>query len=184
LTGERGHYELAAGRDALPYVRALEAFAVGIGLIPEQIWDQPSIPERLLRYGGPTGAALPLVWAHAEYIKLIRSIANGRVFDLLDCVRRRYLGDDRDRVVRLEVWSEKRQVATIRAGVLLRIINASLFVLEWTSEKQSELTRVESSATRVGVHYVDLETVGLERITFRLRGSSADERERIVDVRS
>ena len=183
LTGERGHYELAAGRDALPYVRALEAFAVGIGLIPEQIWDQPSIPERLLRFGGPTGAALPLVWAHAEYIKLVRSIANGRVFDLLDCVHRRYLGEYRDRVVRLEVWSEKRQVATIRPGVLLRIINASPFVLEWASEKGSDVARVESSGTRVGVHYVDLQTRGVQRIRFRLHGPNAGDQERVVDVR-
>src|SRR5438105_3024294 len=37
LTGERGHYELAAGRDPEPYLRALENFSGGIGLIPEQI---------------------------------------------------------------------------------------------------------------------------------------------------
>src|SRR5207253_8812022 len=29
LTGERGHYEIAAGRDAGPYLRALEPFAQG-----------------------------------------------------------------------------------------------------------------------------------------------------------
>jgi glucoamylase len=39
LTGERGHYEIAAGRDPGPYLRALENFAQGVGLIPEQIWD-------------------------------------------------------------------------------------------------------------------------------------------------
>lgn len=40
LTGERGHYELAAGRDPAPYLRAMERFAAG-GLLPEQIWDAP-----------------------------------------------------------------------------------------------------------------------------------------------
>jgi glucoamylase len=45
LTGERGHYEIAAGRDPGPYLRALEN-AQGIGLIPEQIWDSPDIPAR------------------------------------------------------------------------------------------------------------------------------------------
>jgi glucoamylase len=73
---------------------------VGVGLIPEQIWDQPDVPDKLLRYGGPTESALPLVWAHAEYIKLVRSIADGRVFDLVDCVRDRYLAEDRGRVTR------------------------------------------------------------------------------------
>jgi glucoamylase len=172
LTGERGHYELAAGRDAVPYVRALEAFAAGIGLIPEQIWDQPSLPERLLRYGGPTDAALPLIWAHAEHIKLVRSIANGRVFDLLDCVSRRYLGQDRGRLTRLEVWSDKRRVSAIPSGVRLRIIDASPFVLEWTSSEWSQLARLESVSTGVSVHYVDVSTHGVDRIRFRLRNRS------------
>src|SRR5437764_3723788 len=38
LTGERGHYEIAAGHDPGPYLRALEKFSQGVGLIPEQIW--------------------------------------------------------------------------------------------------------------------------------------------------
>ena len=32
--------------------------------------------------GQPTGSAAPLGWAHAEYVKLCRSIADGRVFDI------------------------------------------------------------------------------------------------------
>jgi glucoamylase len=75
LTGERGHYELAAGRDPLPYVRAMECFANESGLLPEQVWD-----------GGPligrgTGSATPLVWTHAEYVRLLRSRRDGAVFD-------------------------------------------------------------------------------------------------------
>ena len=44
LTGERGHYELAAGRDPMPYLQAMERFANSTQLLPEQIWDQPDIP--------------------------------------------------------------------------------------------------------------------------------------------
>jgi hypothetical protein len=80
LTGERGHYDIAAARDAGPYLRALEKFSQGIGLIPEQVWDTPNPPTRHLRFGGPTGSALPLLWAHAEYVKLQRSAADGKVF--------------------------------------------------------------------------------------------------------
>src|SRR6266852_5937750 len=90
LTGERGHYELAAGRDVRPYLKAMEGFAVGIGLIPEQVWDDRPIADKLLRPGGPTGAAIPLLWAHAEYIKLVRSVADNRVFDLIEPVHARY----------------------------------------------------------------------------------------------
>src|SRR5206468_11493339 len=113
LTGERGHYELAAGRDARPYLRAMQQSAVGIGLFPKQVWDQAAIPDKLLTLGGPTGAVIPLVWAHAEYIKLARSIADQRVFDLIEPVRARYAGDSRPRRVALEIWSRKRPFSTM-----------------------------------------------------------------------
>jgi glucoamylase len=65
LTGERGHYEIAAGRDPLPYLRALEDFSQGIGLMPEQIWDGPDLPPYLC-LGRSTDAAMPLLWAHSN----------------------------------------------------------------------------------------------------------------------
>src|SRR6185437_12973830 len=66
LTGERAHYELAAGRDVAPFVKALEKFATPTRMLPEQIWDGADIPGALLYFGKPTGAAMPLMWAHAE----------------------------------------------------------------------------------------------------------------------
>jgi len=84
LTGERAHYELAAGNrgDAIRLMHTMEAFANASGLIPEQVWDALDIPERKLYEGRPTGSAMPLVWAHAEYLKLRRSLRDNRVFDL------------------------------------------------------------------------------------------------------
>jgi glucoamylase len=92
ITGERAHYELAAGRagEARRLLHALEAFAGGQGLIPEQVWDGPDIPRRELRFGRPTGSAMPLLWAHAEYIKLLRSLRDGRIFDTPPRVAERY----------------------------------------------------------------------------------------------
>src|SRR5207247_4295537 len=93
LTGERGHYEFAAGRDPTPYIRAMEMFASRGGMLPEQIWDEPDRPEVGMALGRPTGSAMPLMWAHAEYIKLVRSLRDGRVFDLPPQTVRRYLVD-------------------------------------------------------------------------------------------
>jgi len=168
LTGERGHYELAAGRESAPYLRALERFAVGIGLLPEQIWDGESMPRRLLYFGGPTGAALPLVWAHAEYIKLVRSTVDGRVFDRVEPVWRRYAGRSGAASPPLEVWSEKRRVGAIRAGSALRVIAADPFVLEWRAGdgRAGETTAV---TTRLGLSYADLPGDAVGTITFRLR---------------
>ncbi|HEY4257922.1 MAG TPA: glycoside hydrolase family 15 protein [Candidatus Udaeobacter sp.] len=93
LTGERAHYELAAGRkeEARRLMKTMEAFTSDGGMIPEQIWDAPDIPERSLYFGRPSGSGMPLVWAHAEYIKLSRSIRDGKVFDLPPATARRYL---------------------------------------------------------------------------------------------
>src|SRR5438034_10464444 len=71
LTGERAHYELAAGRRevAEKLLANLEAFANASGFIPEQVWDAADVPEHELFLGRATGSAMPLVWAHGEYIK-------------------------------------------------------------------------------------------------------------------
>ena len=42
-------------------------------MIPEQVWDADPIPERRLYPGRPSGSAMPLAWAHAEYVKLLVS---------------------------------------------------------------------------------------------------------------
>src|SRR5207244_9323183 len=84
LTGERAHYELAAGRPdaATSLLRTLESFANASGLLPEQVWDASDVRARELYFGRAAGSAMPLVWAHAEYVKLRRSLGDGRVFDM------------------------------------------------------------------------------------------------------
>ena len=69
----------------------MEAFAGDGGMIPEQVWDSDDIPERGLFKGRPSGSAMPLVWAHAEYLKLRRSLADGKIFDRPPLTYRRYV---------------------------------------------------------------------------------------------
>jgi glucoamylase len=184
LTGERGHYELAAGHDAAPYVRAMDRFAVGIGLIPEQIWDRPTLSEKLLSYGGPTGSALPLLWAHAEYVKLVRSIADGRVFDLIEPVRSRYLRERRE-ASRLEVWSENRQVASIAPGSRLRVVAGVPFDIEWTTGDPAQRGSRSAISTSAAVWYADVDTEIAAPIRFTLHadaGGTIWDREHVVAV--
>lgn len=92
FTGERAHYELAAGDTARARLlfRTLESFAGTTGMLPEQVWDGNDVPERGLVRGLATGSAAPLGWSHAEYVKLWRSLRDGAVFDTPVAVRERY----------------------------------------------------------------------------------------------
>lgn len=93
LIGERAHYELCRGkRDAAENLCAqMATFANETGLISEQIWDADDIPERDLERGKPTGSVCPLLWAHGEYVKLVRSLHDGRPFDLPQQTFNRYV---------------------------------------------------------------------------------------------
>jgi len=155
LTGERGHYELAAGRDPHPYLDALEKFSVGIGLIPEQIWDAPNLPSRHFIFGRNTDAALPLLWAHAEYVKLRRSAADGKSCELIEPAYDRYVRRDRQ-ISAIEVWKFNRQVPTIDMGTRLRIQASSPFLLHWTVDEWLHSVDTRSTATAVDVEFVDL----------------------------
>ncbi|HYF91463.1 MAG TPA: glycoside hydrolase family 15 protein [Symbiobacteriaceae bacterium] len=163
LAGERGHYELAAGRDAVPYIRALERFATVTGMLPEQVWDKADQPERRLFLGRPTGSAMPLMWAHAEYIKLLRSTHDGRIFDLIEPVFRRYC-TDRSAVQAREIWKPNRQPRSVQAGATLRIQAETPFRLRWTADGWAAATDSFSTPTVLGFEYVDL-PVGLEQTT-------------------
>lgn len=92
LAGERAHYEVAAGNvtGAKKLLKSMDAFS-NDGLLPEQIWDMEDIPDRELCFGHPSGSAMPLTWAHAEYVKLCASIGGKKVFDMPLQTQKRYL---------------------------------------------------------------------------------------------
>jgi glucoamylase len=155
LTGERGHYELAAGRSAEPYIRALERFASRTGMLPEQVWDKPDRPHLHLFLGGPTGAAMPLAWAHAEYLKLLRSAYDGTVFDRIPAVAERYL-DDSKRYKLLEIWKPNRQPRTVKKGYTLRVQTHEPFRLNWTGDGWRTDRVVPSIPMALGIEFADI----------------------------
>jgi len=155
LTGERGHYELARGRDPAPFLRALERFATPTGLLPEQVWDEADRPDLHLRFGRPTESATPLCWAHAEYISLLRSTSDGRVFDRVPEVAERYLASGRTRPT-LEVWTFRRRPPTIRPDAPLRIIADRPFRLHVSDDGWRTARDLDAEDTGIELHYVDL----------------------------
>jgi glucoamylase len=156
LTGERAHYELAAGHDVRPYIQAIEGFSSRGGMLPEQIWDAPDIPELGLRLGKPTGAAMPLVWAHAEYVKLLRSVTDGKVFDRISVVAERY-GAGR-RPSPLEIFRLERPVESMPAGSKLRFVANEHFSLVWTVDDWQTVRHLESHHVGCAGHFADMES--------------------------
>jgi glucoamylase len=99
------------------------------------------------------------MWAHAEYIKLLRSHSDGRVFDRIAPVAARYLGAGPPRR-RIEVWKPTRRVRTVRVGTTLRIQAAEPFRLRWTKDGWAHVEDSRSVPTGLGIEYVDLESAG------------------------
>ena len=90
LAGERGHLALQAGEDPIEYLRTMHRCASPGGLLPEQVWDAAPIPGRFLFPGRPSGSAMPLLWSHAEFLKLLIARHDKRPVELLEAVRKRY----------------------------------------------------------------------------------------------
>ena len=155
LTGERGHYELAAGGDVKTYIKVMEGFASNTCLLPEQVWDEADRPEIHMYLGKPTGSAMPLMWAHAEYIKLLRSNHDGQVFDLIPEVANRYLGE-RQECKLLEIWKFNRQIDKVKKGYTLRIHALASFQLHWSQDNWQTVEDSPSISTKLGVDFVDI----------------------------
>ncbi len=161
LTGERGHYELALGNDPTPYLTTLERLATPTGLLTEQVWDAVDRPTLHLALGRPTEAAMPLAWAHAEYLTLLRSASDRAVFDRVPEVAERYLGGrSRSSSAPLEVWKFGRRPRVVESGARLRVIAAAPFRLHVSEDDWRTLRDVDSSDGGIGLHYVDLDPLG------------------------
>jgi glucoamylase len=161
LTGERAHYALALGdrAQAEALLVAMEACTSRGALLPEQVWDSPDIPERELFRGRPSGSAMPLVWAHAEYIKLLRSLADGAVFDLPPQPVERY--QRQDTPARVVPWRAGFEPSRLPAGRILRIGLAGSAVVLWSDDNWGASHETPTVDTGLGVHVAELPTAGL-----------------------
>ncbi|TAM85606.1 glycosyl hydrolase [bacterium] len=180
LTGERGHYALAAGEDPMPYLREMAATASRGGMLPEQVWDRPAIPEHGLYPGQPTGGAMPLVWAHGELIKLAASCALGRPFDRPAAVWQRYGGVVPS--INWRSWRFNHRRATVERGRILRITLRDPAMVRYTTDDWQTQHDVETRDTGLGIHLVEIATEPLEpgvaiTFTFRWRESGTWEGE-------
>jgi glucoamylase len=161
LIGERAHYELAAGNvsGAEALLRTFEACGSDGHLLPEQVWDGDDIPARELYRGRPSGSAMPLVWAHSEHIKLLRSLREERVFDMPPQPRRRYQIDGVR--ARQASWRPNQKIRQLAAGKILRIELTEPAIVHWSRENWRTSLDTPTIANAFAMHVADLDTVDL-----------------------
>jgi glucoamylase len=156
LAGERAHYELAKSNraEAERLRKVMAAQTSPGGLIPEQVWDAPDVPEYELFNGQPSGSAMPLVWAHAEYAKLVRSLHDGRVFDLPPQPVQRYQVDQI--ASPYAIWRFNQKARSIPAGKKLRVEVLAPAMVQWRADNRKTTHNVDTTDTTLGTHIVDL----------------------------
>jgi glucoamylase len=158
LAGERAHYELAAGRaaSAEALLGVMENSTGSSRLIPEQVWDTTDIPERELFAGKGSGSACPLVWAHSEYIKLRRSLLDGKVFDQPPQTVERYL----IRKISAEYfnWRFNNKPRTLPCGKKLRLLLMEPAMVHWSFDGWQSTQNSSSKDSGWNLQHVDLPT--------------------------
>ena len=170
LTGERGHYALAAGDDVFPYLEAMLAMGSPLGLIPEQVWDSAPIPKQGLTLGKPSGSAMPLVWAHSEFIKLCYGHLLGFPVDRPAATWRRY-GGVRP-TIDYDIWGPTYRPRRIQAGNALCVALTAPARVHWGINAWNAVADIETRDTGLGVHVADLPVTRLtagETIQFTFR---------------
>ena len=154
LSGERGHYAIDAGEDPLPYLKSMLGAASAGGMIPEQVWDTAPIPERFLSPGQPSGSAMPLVWAHAEFLKLALAAKHGVPIERLQAVAQRYRRAPRPERVH---WRDDSPCVHLAAGTQLSIEAREPFELHYGHDAWQGAADVQSTPLAFGLHAVRLD---------------------------
>jgi glucoamylase len=177
LTGERGHYAVAAGEDGMPYLEAMARMTGPGGLMPEQVWDAAPISDRGLYPGRPSGSAMPLVWTHGEYVKLAASIRLGHPVDRGKAVWARYRG--RVPATDWHCWSLHAPIDEMPSGKGLLIYLDRPAVLHWSTDGWATVHDDPTEALGLGVHQFELPAAQLDestdqRLVFTIRWSDTD----------
>jgi glucoamylase len=104
LSGERAESDVAERNrsGAASLLTAIENFSSGVGLVPEQAWENPDLPASPygsdpatasigFTDGKAAGSASPLTWAQAQELRLILALATGRNLETPQFTTRRYV---------------------------------------------------------------------------------------------
>ena len=153
LVGERGHLAMQSGEDPIAYLQTMYRCASSGGLLPEQVWDAAPIPELELAPGRPSGSAMPLLWSHAEFLKLLIAREHQRPIELLQSVEQRYAAPNGAVAWH---WRDEVPVGRLEAGRALLIEDRQPFVLHFGFDGWQRATERTAVAQPFGLWSVRL----------------------------
>ena len=103
LDGERAEQDLRSGdvTAATSLAVATQQMSPGLGLVPEQAWEDPDVPASPygsnpktasigFANGQAAASASPLIWAQAQYLRLVLDLGAGHLLDQPAITRARY----------------------------------------------------------------------------------------------
>jgi glucoamylase len=99
---------------------------------------------------------MPLVWAHAEYISLLRSLRDKQVWNVPPQPVQRYQKERR--AASFQIWTPKQRRKRVARGKDLRIDLPAAAKIRWSSDNWETLAEVATTDSGLGVHYAVLNT--------------------------
>jgi glucoamylase len=102
---------------------------------------------------------MPLAWAHAEHVKLLRSLKDGGVFDMPPQTARRYT--DGKHEVHVQSWRMNAKIKNVVEGRRLRLELLEPATVRWSLDNWRAVNDVTTMATGFGTHICDLPTQNL-----------------------
>jgi glucoamylase len=175
LVGERGHLAMQSGEDPISYLRTMWRCSSIGGLLPEQVWDSAPIAALGLEPGRPSGSAMPLLWSHAEFLKLLIAREDRRPIELLQAVEQRYrVSGDQYAARQAAAWHWRTEVPVLQheIGRALLIEDRSAFALHFGFDGWQRVEERAASAEPFGMWAVRLsaaELTGAAELNFTRR---------------
>jgi glucoamylase len=168
LVGERGHLAMQSGEDPISYLRTMWRCASIGGLLPEQVWDSAPIAALELAPGRPSGSAMPLLWSHAEFLKLLIAREHRRPIEMLQAVEQRYRSSGPGYAARIAAaWHWRDEVPVLRheTGRALLIEDRCPFTLHFGFDGWQRVDERVALAQPFGLWSVRLSAAELSGVT-------------------
>jgi glucoamylase len=199
LAGERAEHHISLGDRATAalLLDSMRRFASGFGLIPEQGWENPDLPPSPFGTapevasigfvnGKPVGSASPLTWSAAQYVRLVRDLAAGRLLEQPDNTVRRYVTNQQQQTT-LQVTEPQDRTAVPGSPVTVSGTSAAgntVDVSATNTDANSANTVVTTTAAADGSWSVDVPieggTIVLDVVATSPAGATAHQRRTVV----